>query len=1047
MNVVNSKWFSSGMCDQKRALEVERINEAIAEVIFNQDVAGIPVYLDLNLEEISSICRIIGVDPSGFERHLCDAVLNIPKAHGWKKVFEEFNWAAEKWSNAHTPMEVPPTLALLAVLSMAAEEMASETDISGANYYTRLSTLFECPGKELDIGIRYRKHAIQIWSTLRDWLGAWEGERGLSTVPIPKVSSQDVRDFKWAIQMPISQARLRDADRQDLHRMFDQYGLDPVSNISIDVMSIFLENWCTSPYCTKNFKRIWKIVDYRETLAAAAISELRTWTGQPTNDQGFGVRLLLSVSRSIRLGTRFKFNIELRCDPALEIRQVSLDIGSNISKVCDVFPVVRGRFRLVDPELFEPGSMISRPLKMSISGSGVKGERKPRQVIPMRLDEQQQYVEVDTLSTEGTFGILMLENIHGRQDLNLRKQCEEILNEIARPGWSVISPIDEGAHGLPEGWLFIRDVEVMTVSSSKKPIYAALNVLLPQAMPSLQFSRGLRIPGQQERWLVSQVPELKIIYPADEIISILLADSHEQTIKEFHLKQRAGVISLSDLSLAAGRYQITMKLQNGTVVGNKLLTLVDAATPNAWSALKAVFFCYQVGDSSSPSAMTAVSTSAVSSGNMLRGFYYEGTAPMAGLEVDPPSLAPWNQQFVIDSAEEDLKRSQVSIKTEDPTSCFYTGAHYFKISEIHWGVRPPRGILNMRCETCGVSKVQSAIPVYLWNRKPATPKSGSTSEHLRPLNFQIVPRVPLQSLGKWDFAYEAMCYLRHGKSSDIETILNQLASDEDFNAERFMHGSQILGLVDLSLDEYFRLKEWSISPACVVMTSETSGFLSGFRSADLLEKIESQITLVGGSLKQIKNKDLPSSWIFEVLNPEAISQSLNGILDPVTKLPIRIVRHVAETIAHGVGSISQLFKVSPKISVPPYIRLKRWDHWQTKWVTTDNARLAGAIQYDGYGNKYTYSDVDVEIDGLVTSGSVRTVKHKVAQAANSPLVYYSDVDKQFYARLGAELPGLFGRALVASSGLAPREDLVQRVVVYSGIEPQLARLVFGQLMS
>jgi hypothetical protein len=71
----------------------------------------------------------------------------------------------------------------------------------------------------------------------------------------------------------------------------------------------------------------------------------------------------------------------------------------------------------------------------------------------------------------------------------------------------------------------------------------------------------------------------------------------------------------------------------------------------------------------------------------------------------------------------------------------------------------------------------------------------------------------------------------------------------------------------------------------------------------------------------------------------------------------------------------------------------------------------------------------------------------MAQSSNSPLAFYDATTQQFYVRLGAELPGLFGRSMVAASGLAPREDLTQRVVVYSGIEPQLARLIYGQLMS
>ncbi len=1041
-----SKWFSIATADQSSALSVERINEAIAEVIFSQDAAGLPVYLDINDQESDAICELLEIESSRFKEYLCNAVSSIPRTKGWKKIFSEFEGAAGKWVKAQTPMEVPPTLALLALLCMAAEEMAAGTDISGANYYERLSFLLGCEGEETELGNQYRDRAIELWSSLQEWLGAWDGERGLSTVPIPKNLNKSSRDFKWAVQMPISQARLRDADRQDLHRMFNHYRLEPGSNISIETMSIFLEDWCTSPYSTRNIQKIWKIDDYRETLASAAISELHMWTGRPAGEQGFGIRLLVSFNKTLRLGRKFIVNIELRCNPTVETKQVSVDIGPNNSQVCDVFKVAKGQFRLVDAGLFEPGSLVSRPLKMSIGASDIKGERKPRQVIPMRLNEQQLYVEVDALSLEGVFGVLMLAEVPG--GIKLREQCEEILTEIARPGWSVVSPDDVGVHGLPNGWLFIQNIEVMTVRTSAKPVYSALNALLPQAMPSLQLSRGLRIPGQQDRWLISHIPELKVIYPADEAISIRLVDNHEKIVKEFILDQRAGIISLSDLGLTPGRYHITMSLSDGTVIGRKMLTLVGADTPNAWSALKQVSFCYVIGDPSLPSAMTSVHASTVSSGDTLRGFYFEGTAPIAGVEMEPPISAPWNEQFVIESAKDDIKRNQVSIKTEDRGACFYTGMHYFAIEEVAYPHRLPKGaVLHMRCRTCGISKTQSARPIYKWNIKTTSTQGKRPPADLQPLNFASISPIPIQVSGKWDLVYEAMCYLRHGKLSDIETLTSQLVGEEDFNVERFTHGLQILGLIDLSLDAYFRVEEWSVSPACAVMASGTSGFLSGFRSADLLKKIENGITLVGGSLKQIENKDLPCSWIFEVPNPDAIRQSFNGILDPITKAQISVARDIAVTIARGVGSISQLFDSSPEVRIPPYVQLKIWDRIQTKWVDADDPRVAGALQYVGYGNKYSYSDTAIDIDGFVISGSVRTVKLKIAQSFNSPLAYYDATARQFYVRLGAELPGLFGRAMVAASGLAPREDLRQRVVVYSGIEPILARLIFGQLMS
>ena len=1043
-----SKWFSIATANQVCAVEVERINEAIAEVIFNQDMAGLPVYLDISDQEVNAICEILEIESTAFESHLCNVVLGIPRTKGWRKIFSEFQGAALAWVRAQTPMEVPPTLALLALLSRAAEVMAAETDISGANYYKRLSSLFRCEGEETELGNQYRDRAIELWSTLQEWLGAWDGERGVSTVPIPKNLNQSGRDFKWAIQMPISQARLRDADRQDLHRMFDQYGLDPISNISVDVMSLYLEDWATSPYSAKNIKKIWKIDNFRETLAAAAISELRLWNGRSAVGHGFGIRLLLSASKSIRTGLKFDFNIELRCSAALSVQSISIDVGSDNSHDCDLFSVARGRFRLTDPDLFETESLISRPLKISTQNSILAGERRPRQVVPMKLDENHQYVEAETLGTDGVFGILMVANFPGLDSSKMRSQWESILNEIARPGWSVISSDDEKVYGLPKGWLFIKDVEVMTARTSADQIYVAFNALLPQAMPNLSLTRGLRIPGQQERWLVSNLPELKASYPSDEKVSICIENVDGVEVKRFDLSQRAGIVPLIGIGLSVGRYQIVMKLDDGSIVGRKLLTLVGSDTRNARTELKPRSFGYRLGSTTYPSAMSATIESDWQSSSVLKGFHYVGVDASVVTEVNPPNSPSWNEQFVIDSADDVIKRNQVSIKTEDKGSCFYTGQHYFEIPEI-WYSRPvPRGtILKMRCKTCGVSKIQSALPVYVWNRKPAEPKDQVPEKKTAPLNYQHIPPIPIKMLGKWDFAFEAMCYLRNGKYSDIQMILSQLIGDEEFNIESFIHGMQNLGLIDVSLDDNFVPLEWSISPICAVLTSETRGFMSGFRSPEFLRILESKIQAVGGVFKQLHNEDLPCSWIFELNDKKDLLRVFEGIYDPISRREVQIVQDIAKTIARGVGTISRLFDVSPKIRIPSYARLKRWDHEQTKWVDTENPLAAGAIQYLGFGNKYSYSDKDIEVDGEVTSGSVRSVKHKCAQVSKKPLVYYDADTKQFFTRLGAELPGLFGRSLVAASGLAPRKDLTKRVVVYSNVEPHLARLIYSQLSS
>ena len=84
MNNTESKWFSIATSNQTHAIEVERINDAIAEVIFNQDVAGLPVYLDINEEEAAAISAILGIDPTDYENHLENEVINTPKSEGCK---------------------------------------------------------------------------------------------------------------------------------------------------------------------------------------------------------------------------------------------------------------------------------------------------------------------------------------------------------------------------------------------------------------------------------------------------------------------------------------------------------------------------------------------------------------------------------------------------------------------------------------------------------------------------------------------------------------------------------------------------------------------------------------------------------------------------------------------------------------------------------------------------------------------------------------------------------------------------------------------------
>jgi hypothetical protein len=208
-------------------------------------------------------------------------------------------------------------LSLLAVLSIAADEMVAEESISANNYYLRLSNVLARSGGTAPdpkaLGKLYAKPAsIDLWRSLTTWLEAWQGDRGKPTVPLP-VDAAEIVARKY-IRMPISQALLRESDRSNLYKMFSANNLDPAMSVSEQLMFALLEQWTMSPYTTSQLKKIWKVEEYRESLVLLVISALDTWpgaeletNGETTTSSKVGLTLVLD-----KWMNRAEFGIEIR---------------------------------------------------------------------------------------------------------------------------------------------------------------------------------------------------------------------------------------------------------------------------------------------------------------------------------------------------------------------------------------------------------------------------------------------------------------------------------------------------------------------------------------------------------------------------------------------------------------------------------------------------------------------------------------------------------------------------------------------------------------
>ena len=98
-----------------------------------------------------------------------------------------------------------------------------------------------------------------------------------------------------------------------------------------------------------------------------------------------------------------------------------------------------------------------------------------------------------------------------------------------------------------------------------------------------------------------------------------------------------------------------------------------------------------------------------------------------------------------------------------------------------------------------------------------------------------------------------------------------------------------------------------------------------------------------------------------------------------------------------------------------------------------------------FRSMYVYrSEADVESQQAVV-GTAQLVKHLEALRMGRPLLGYYPGPRRLATALGADLPGLYGRAAVLNSGLLPTGASKQRALVYHDVPAAFAAHLFDLL--
>ena len=1047
------KYFDLKICDRDVASKLLELNEAIAEVVFGFDRSGEPVHLDLDDEAIELISNRLNLSQDQFKDLLISTCTGISRRDRPSDVFQAFRSATTRWNNLkavrdEAGTETPPALAMLALLAFAAEQMRRSTDIEGgddrvraSNYYIRLCELVN---KESwvtsEVGGEYRSVAKEIWGSLKDWLDAWQDERGICTVTFPSEGG----GANWAVKMPISQALLRTTDRENLYQLFKSRGLDPGLAISDEMMALLLDEWCVS-YGTSHLKNLWRNKDYRASLVTSAQSTLLIWPGSDENSgEEDSNRISSKVGLTIDVNSftkRLDFGIEIRTTSNSIPHSVNIKTESGEGFITQVRAAGPRTVRVADYSAFDSESLIMGILRVTDSDSGLNGSRFPRTVVPLVASNfGRSYSEVRMMSLGIRHGLLVRE-----KDDNgslILERVEKVLSEVARPGWVRLT--GEDLSGLPLGWALIENVEYLTFPESRT-LGGHLAPLAPLEIEAMSLADGFRIPGRRERWLSDQSPNILAVFPYESDISLKIFDSSGNIVHDFGTHPRIAFGKTSDLHLKPGSYVIEAKSSEGNLL-RKTLYLVDAATPNPTGADKSRSLASPISKVHTFGVISAEFATGIDQNvKSIRGLdLHEIENDLIAEDPDISERIPESRQWILKGDDRSVGISnRLRIEKAPARSCI-NEAHHWRLPVYFGGAKPE--FITGECIHCKFTQQMTGRPKV--RRELRASRGGSTgniSDGLKPLRREIVQSVPAMnaaSIGLWDHALSALSYMRHGSVNDAMLIASQIASGS-IAVDRLVRNLGALGHIDVKLDERCRPEFWSISPPVLVKTNENSGYISGYRSEKLIAKLEENVNSVNGDVEIMYLDNAPKIVRITLHDKSLFDEVVRGICDPVTGYEMRVQDDAASLLLRSIPSISEIASQSPKISIPAARQVNSWVAETASWKPTDHALGVGAFQNIGNGYVYTFNQVSIEPGDYTNSGTASLVKYVETIGTPNSLIFYAKEAKMLCTRLGAELPALIGRSLVALTGRLPIEDETDGLVKYHEVDEVMANKVFN----
>lgn len=1000
----------------------ETWNAALAASFFSHDKAGELVYLDKDDDAFARACLAVGVALDEADESLARTIHGkLCLRESGKASFADFDQMTRSWVKtrrkalaAAAEVPPPPHIALLVLFSSAAERMGGaniDTGASESSYYSSLEGLLGIPREESGrFRLSFTKSSEAFWESLTLWLEDHDGQRGL-----PSAYALMHR----YVGLPISQALVRERERRNLKKMFEEQGFNPGSVVSHIDMHGAIDVWIASARTSANaaLRKMWASNELQNRIVEIALAELAAWDGVGNGQNNLeqkNQRALLTV-RDARVMLRSEMRFGLLAGSNVlpgeicrieglnaEAREFPLDFIGVASAGFD--------FRAVGVDV---GSAISGDLQIQLH-SGLKLGRVPKKVVILTRDAfSAAYVESDRINAA------VLSRLLVRDEPQLLAAVLKILTDAAQPGFARV-PGD--TDGVPFGWTVFKDVMLLRAPDPALVTGTDLSAFQPRLSTQMTISGGLKLPGRMPRWSALSPIQVIIASETDEPVDLVILTRNAETLQTEETVVKSGLAVPAVVNLDAipqGADDFTLSLRRGkTTLQTMAVKLRSSWVPSPESSQRFRSLCHDLEDPlwliqsvpSKDAATPGVDGVAVS-------------APEVGHTARKVATRPdWSSHGRVNP-----KGTPLLVAGPPADSCIVTGRHRWNLP-LFDGKWPKSRWMYGVCTQCGMSK-----------RHPTRiPKSEASRDLAVPRIRRALPALGAAT-APWTALIDALFYLGAGSRHEFSTLARQLEDSAIFE-NQLLHDLEALGIIELERNAALEVISWEAAATCMGELSDGTWLLTGYWPTQLGSKVIEALENLGATVTISAELRQGQRRVADL--------SAQDLVDVAEKFDFDLVPHASRSLSLALPALSSVAAGLGRRDMPFATGYEYFDPRSAAWMDIEASQLPGLYRVSrSFSSSYYYRNAKDVAEGTAAVVTVQLGKHLAALEAKRPLIAYDPVAATISVPVGAELPGMFSRAAVMGDGDLPEIRRSDRSINYFNVPAAAAEAIIGKLTS